>query len=106
MQLKHLIIFAVIGFVVLLSFNIFNGSRHETKRALAASSDNAVALDTSADNANLSANRLDANSANNNTVTDQPLAEQPKAMMDKATDQIDTAQQADKERLAQLGDKQ
>ena len=105
MQLKHLIIFAVIGFVALLSFNVINGNRHETKRALAASPDISVALAASADNTNLSTNRLDTNNANNNAVTNPPLAEQPKAMMNKATTQIDDAELADEARLAQLDEK-
>lgn len=103
MQLKHLIIFAVVGFAVLLGFNVINGNRHENKRAMAVSPDTSIAPEFTTDNANLSATNNDTPS---NTVTDQPLAEQPKAMMDKATSQIDDAELADKERLAQLNDTQ
>ena len=43
MQMKHLIIFAVVGMVVLLGFNVMNGSQREQNReVIAASSEAAV----------------------------------------------------------------
>lgn len=94
MQLKPLIIVIVVAMFLLLVFNIINGNRHENNRAVTVHADTAV--DTNASGA-------DMNSASSATdITSKPLGEQPKAIMDKATTQIDSAQQADKERLAQM----
>lgn len=38
MEMKHVIIFAVIGIVALLGFNIINGNSREQNREIAASS--------------------------------------------------------------------
>ena len=97
MQIKHLIIIAVAGIVILVgfnSFNSFNSYRHEQNRAAASSQ---------IPPANSPENNQVASSADS---TSQPLGEQPKAMMDKATTQIDDAQQASQERVAQMDNAQ
>lgn len=93
MQVKHLIFIAIAGIAILLGFNVINGSRHEQNRMAAINSDPPTqsASSVSATNANDSAD-----------ISSKPLGEQPKAIMDKATTQIDQAQQADKERLEQV----
>lgn len=90
MQIKHLIIIAVAGIVILFGFNSFNSYRHEQNRAAAISQTPPIE-DSTTNNAVSSAD-----------ITSQPLGEQPKAMMDKATTQIDDAQQASQERVAQM----
>lgn len=98
MQLKPLIIVIVVAMVLLLGFNVINGNRHENNRAEMTNA--ATAVDTQASS---TANGADMNSASSTTdITSKPLGEQPKAIMDKATTQIDDAQQADNARLAQL----
>ena len=97
MQMKHLIIFALVGIALLLGFNIINGNRHENNRAVT------VSADALADTDIVNLNTTDANIASgSNDINHQPLAEQPRAIMDKATTQIDSAQQIEKERLAQM----
>jgi nitrate/TMAO reductase-like tetraheme cytochrome c subunit len=91
MQVKHLIIFAVAGMVILLGFNMFNSSRHENNRAAMVSNDTPA---PSNDNS--------VTATDEDAIVNKPLGEQPKAIMDKATTQIDQAQQADAERLAQM----
>ena len=94
MQLKPLIIFILVAMVLLLGFNIINGNRHDNNRAVTVNTDTAV---------NTNASGTDMNSASSATdISSKPLGEQPKAIMDKATTQIDDAQEADKERLAQM----
>ena len=95
MQLKPLIIFILVAMVLLLGFNIINGNHHDNNRAVTVNADTAV--DTNA------ASGTDMNNASSATdISSKPLGEQPKAIMDKATTQIDDAQEADKERLAQM----
>ena len=92
MQLKHLIIFIVVAMVLLLGFNIINSNRHENNRAAAMNI-----------NSPTDTNTADVNIASSSTeVNSKPLAEQPKAIMDKATTQIEKAQQVEKDRLAQM----
>lgn len=93
MEMKHVIIFAVIGIVALLGFNIINGNSREQKREVAASS---VAAEQTA--ATIVTSETD--------IASQPLSQQPKAIVDSATSKIDQAQQAEQERVAQLDDAQ
>jgi len=93
MEMKHVIIFAVIGIVALLGFNIINGNSREQNREVAASS--VVAEQTEATVVNAETD-----------IASQPLSQQPKAIIDSATSKIDQAQQARQERVAQLDDAQ
>jgi len=93
MEMKHVIIFAVIGIVALLGFNIINGNSREQNREVAASS--------------VAAAQTEATVVTSETnITSQPLSQQPKAIVDSATSKIDQAQQAEQERVAQLDDAQ
>ncbi|MGO2387114.1 MAG: hypothetical protein ACTH6Z_08270 [Psychrobacter sp.] len=93
MEMKHVIIFAVIGIVALLGFNIINGNSREQNREVAASS--------------VAAEQTEATVVTSETdITSQPLSQQPKAIVDSATSKIDQAQQAEQERVAQLDDAQ
>lgn len=85
MQMKHIIIFALAGFVILIAFNMMSGSRHNNNRVALSDSDATAQPAGSAD------------------IASQPLGEQPKAVLDSATAKIDQAQQADKDRLGQMG---
>lgn len=91
MQMKHIIIFALAGFVILIGFNMLSGSRHETNKVAVVDSDE-TAL----------SNDKSISAGNEDNIVNKPLGEQPKAILDKATTQIDQAQQADKERLEQM----
>lgn len=97
MQMKHLIIFALVGMVALFGFNLINGNQREKNRELIVSnatseqSPSTIVPDTD-------------NVENSSTdIVNQPLGKQPKAILDKATTQIEQAQQADKQRLEQTG---
>lgn len=98
MQLKHLIIFALVGMVLLLGFNLINGSRQESRQAALL---NSSVSDGSAIDRNDS-DILNDNMSSSTNINSKPLGEQPKAMLDKATTQIDQAQQSDKERFEHL----
>lgn len=88
MEMKHLIIFAVIGMVALLGFNIMNGNQRDKNReAITASSESELV------------NSDNANNSNTSDIASQPLGQQPKAILDNATAKIDQAQQADAARL-------
>lgn len=96
MQMKHLIIFALAGIVILIGFNIFNSSRHESRIAAAASSS---ATPMPPDTAISS----DGNTVNTTTdIASQPLGKQPKAILDNATAQIEQAEQINQERVEQM----
>ncbi|MDN3453218.1 MULTISPECIES: hypothetical protein [unclassified Psychrobacter] len=97
MEMKHVIIFAVIGIVALLGFNMINGNNREEKRAALVSS-------AASEPSNVSVGIPDThNEASSSTeVTSQPLGEQPKAIVDNATSKIDQAQQAEQDRLEQV----
>ena len=96
MQIKHLIILALVGMAVLLGFNIINGNRHEQNRAIALSNTTSVQSTT------ISNNKL----TNSIDIASQPLGKQPKAIMDNATSQINQAQQIEQERLKQMNNTQ
>ena len=84
MEMKHLIIFAVVGMVALLGFNMLNGNQRDK---------DIDAITTSSQ----------PEKVNNGTsdIASQPLGEQPKAILDNATTKINQAQQADATRLQQ-----
>ena len=89
MEMKHVIIFAIIGIVALLGFNIINGNSREQNRGIATSS--------------VAAEQSDSTVATSDTdITSQPLSQQPKAILDSATSKIDQAQQAEQDRVEQL----
>ena len=97
MEMRHLIIFAVIGIVSLLGFNIINGnSREQNRDAMvshsAAEASTATISDTDTTNA----------TSSSADIASQPLGQQPKAILDDATSKIDQAQQAEQERLKQM----
>lgn len=89
MQAKHLIIIAIVGIVALLAFNMLNGSRH-----------NNTPVEASAVTTDPSDSTTTSNS--NDSISSKPLAEQPKAMVDKASDSIEQAQQAETDKMAQV----
>ena len=87
MQAKHLIIFAIVGIVALLAFNLLRGSNESTQPV------EATAITTDADT---------ADSSTNNDIASKPLGQQPKAILDKATTQINEANQAESDKMAQV----
>ena len=88
MEMKHLIIFAVVGMVALLGFNMLNGNQRDKNReAITASSEPELVNSD--------------NNSNTSDIASQPLGQQPKAILDNATAKIDQAQQADTARLEQ-----
>ena len=88
MEMKHLIIFAVVGMVALLGFNMLNGNQRDKNReAITASSEPELVNSD--------------NNSNTSDIASQPLGQQPKAILDNATAKIDRAQQADAARLEQ-----
>jgi hypothetical protein len=96
MQMKHLIIFALAGIVLLIGFNMFNSNRHESRIAAATSS--ITSPDTtisSEDTVNVTTD-----------IANQPLGQQPKAILDNATAQIEQAEQVNQERVEQMSDAQ
>lgn len=95
MEMKHVIIFAVIGIVALLGFNIVNGNSREKNREVAVST---VATDSATD--------ADSSQDNATAITSKPLGEQPKAMLDDATNKINQAQQSEQDRLDQMNNAQ
>ena len=99
MEMKHLIIFAVIGIVALLGFNIINGNSHEKNREVAVSSTVSEQPTAAVSDAGSSKN----SSAN---IASKPLGEQPKAILDDATNKIDQAQQSEQDRLEQMSNAQ
>ena len=100
MEMKHLIIFAVVGMVALLGFNMLNGNQRDKNReAITASSQPEIANTDTAVSENVSSNTSNTN--NTSDIASQPLGQQPKAILDNATAKIDQAQQADSVRLEQ-----
>ncbi|MGP4715635.1 hypothetical protein ACTXGL_03225 [Psychrobacter sp. T6-6] len=95
MEMKHVIIFAVIGIVALLGFNIINGNSREKNREVAVST---VATDSATD--------ADSTQDNAAAITSKPLGEQPKVMLDDATNKINQAQQSEQDRLDQMNNTQ
>lgn len=100
MEMKHIIIFALAGFVLLIGFNMMSGGRDDSNAtAVVDSSVPAPApVSTPTDTT--------TQSAASESIASQPLGQQPKAILDNATSKIDQAQQADKERLDQMSSAQ
>ncbi len=104
MQVKHLIVIALAGIVLLVGFNMINSSRHESARAATVNNDTpAASTDTAV---TVSDNDNNTSATQPVDIASQPLGQQPKAIMDKATTQINEAAQADKERLEQMSSDQ
>ncbi len=99
MQMKHLIIFALVGMVALLGFNLINGMQHEKNREIGVNGATSEQSITST-----AASETDKAKAVNGSenIASQPLGKQPKAILDEATAKIDQAQQTDQARLAQM----
>lgn len=95
MQIKHLIIFSLVGIMALLAFNIINDYQRDKDREMALSS---------ATSEQKTAGTLVSDISNSNNIANKPLGEQPKAILDDATTKIDQAQQIDQARLAQMND--
>lgn len=99
MQMKHLIIFALVGMVALLGFNLINGNQREKDRE-------SITTSSSTEQASNGVTESDSNNDEKNSsvdITSKPLGKQPKAILDSATTQIEQAQQADQQRLDQSG---
>ena len=92
MQIKHLIIFALAGIVILLGFNMINGSQREKNREAITASNEVEQV------SNVNSNTAD--------IASQPLGQQPKAIIDKATTQIAQAEQTSQQRAEQMTDTQ
>ncbi len=97
MQMKHLIIFAIAGIILLIGFNMMNSDRRDDTTAVVdkETTDSAVVAETYTD-----ANTESAPSA----IADKPLGQQPKAIIDKATTQIEQAEQDNQEQVKQIED--
>lgn len=80
MHIKHLIIFAIAGIVILLGFNTMNGQVEQTD--------------------------INAVESNGSDIASKPLGQQPKAVIDKATTQIAQAEQVNQQRTEQMADTQ
>lgn len=99
MQMKHLIIFALVGMVALLGFNLINGNQRDKDRE-------SITTSSSTEQPSTGITESDSNNDEKNSsvdITSKPLGEQPKAILDSATTQIEQAQQADQQRLDQSG---
>ncbi|WP_440464471.1 hypothetical protein [Psychrobacter sp. ASPA161_6] len=99
MQMKHLIIFALAGIVLLIGFNMFNSNRHESRIAAATSSTTTTTSPATAISSEDTVNT-------NTDIASQPLGQQPKAILDNATAQIEQAEQVNQERVEQMSDAQ
>lgn len=94
MQIKHLIIFALAGIVILAGFNMISGSQREKNReALAASSET--------ENTDIV-----ITDSKTSDIVSQPLGQQPKAILDKASAQIEQAEQVSQQRSEQIANTQ
>jgi hypothetical protein len=99
MQMKHLIIFSLIGMVALLGFNLISGNQHEKNRKMIAREGTSEQKTTATA---ASRSNTDSSSSSSANIASKPLGEQPKAILDDATTKIDQAQQADQARLVQM----
>ena len=97
MQMKHLIIFAIAGIILLIGFNMMNSDRRDDTTAVVdkETTESAVVAETYTD-----ANTESKPSA----IADKPLGQQPKAIIDKATTQIEQAEQDNQEQVKQIED--
>ena len=99
MEMKHVTIFAVIGIVALLGFNIINGNSHEKNREVAISS-------TVSEQPTAAVSDADSFKNSSANIASKPLSQQPKAIIDDATNKIDQAQQSEQDRLEQMSNAQ
>ena len=97
MQIKHLIIFALVGMVALLGFNLINGSQRDKNREALVSS---AVSEQSNISAEITETHIEASSSD--AITSRPLGEQPKAILDSAKTQISQAQQAEQKNLEEM----
>lgn len=98
MEMKHIIIFALAGFVLLIGFNMMSGGRDDSNTTAVVDSNEPAPASTPTDTT--------TQSSASESIASQPLGQQPKAILDNATSKIDQAQQADKERLEQMSSAQ
>ena len=96
MQMKHLIILAIVGIILLIGFNVMNSDRREDNTTAVVdkeTADSAVVTETYKD--------ADTDTAAS-AIADKPLGEQPKAIMDKATTQIEQAERDNQQQVEQI----
>lgn len=94
MHIKHLIIFALAGIVILAGFNMISGSQHAKNREALTASSQVEQTD------------INAVESNGSDIASKPLGQQPKAVIDKATTQIAQAEQVSQQRTEQMADTQ
>ena len=106
MQMKHLIIFALAGIVILLGFNMMSGSQREKNReAIIANNETEQAATDAAESNDANASTVNP-TTNTSDIASKPLGQQPKAIIDKATTQIEQAEQVNQQRSEQMMDTQ
>ena len=106
MQIKHLIIFALAGIVILLGFNMMSGSQREKNReAIIANNETEQAATDAAESNEANASTVNP-TTNTSDIASKPLGQQPKAIIDKATTQIEQAEQVNQQRSEQMMDTQ
>lgn len=97
MQMKHLIMFSLVGIMALLAFNLIIGNQHEESRKAA------VSIVTSEQKmTDTSVSDTKESNSSSSSIANKPLGEQPKAILDNATTKIDQAQQTNQARLTQM----
>ena len=103
MQMKHLIIFALAGIVILLGFNMLSGSQREKNREVITASMNSENINDDVAVAVAESNGTNTSNVNSNTadIASQPLGQQPKAILDNATTKIEQAEQVSQQRVEQ-----
>ena len=94
MQIKHLIIFALAGIVILAGFNMISGSQREKNRE-------ALAANSETENTDIV-----ITDSKTSDIVSQPLGQQPKAILDKASTQIEQAEQVSQQRSEQIANTQ
>ena len=94
MQIKHLIIFALAGTVILAGFNMISGSQREKNREALAASSGTENTD------------IVITDSSTSDIASQPLGQQPKAILDKASTQIEQAEQVSQQRSEQIANTQ
>ena len=106
MQIKHLIIFALAGIVILLGFNMMSGSQREKNReAIIANNETEQAATDAAESNDANVSNVNPTTTTSN-IASKPLGQQPKAILDKATTQIEQAEQVNQQRSEQMMDTQ
>lgn len=102
MQMKHLIIFALVGMVALLGFNLINGNQREKNREIITASSSSEPSQEGADTDTDTPNIPVTSTSTSTDIASKPLGQQPKAILDDATAKIEQAQQTDQQRLEQM----